>query len=342
MGKKIWKYNKSTVIIFLVCVILSVPCLAVIRHFRVRPAEGLLTKAEDYYSVIADEADKPGKFVFLKIADAPYLFAEETTEYTDNTKDHAEYYFVFDEEGRLYVVQLAKSAYNDICKAYENDPDDFAYTVTGVLEQQDEDLVDLIIEILNEEYYAEFTRSNYGDYFSATYLNASTLNPNKATVAVASLILIALQLTAIYQLIIIVKGFINIKSSFKATDKAVLEDEFSQAGVVEYPKAKLFMLSRHFVSMNVGMIASRYSDIAWVYISSRTKTKLGITSRFSGFKSSLEVYLKSGKSFTTAPVKRTEPDFYNELIDELVRRNPDIMVGYSYENLSSYKKITNK
>lgn len=335
MGKAIWKYNKSSVIILLVCVILSATCFAVIRHFRSRPAEGLLTKAEDYYSVIVNDEDKPEKFVYLKIADAPYLFAEETT-------GKSEFYFVFDEENRLYVVQLSNSTYNSICKAYENDPDDFSYTVTGVLNESDEDLVELIIEILNDEYNAELNRSNYEEYFTLTYLNETDLTPNKTTVAVAWLILIALQLTAIYQLIIIVKGFINIKSSFKSTDRAVLEDEFTQAGVVEYPKAKVFLLNRHFVSMNVGMMACSYSDIAWVYIISRTKTKLGMTSRFSIGKSSLKVYLRSGKSFTTAPVKRTEPDFYAELIDELVRRNPDIMAGYSYENLSRYKSIVNQ
>ena len=329
MGKAIWKYNKSSVIILLVCVILSAACFAVIRHFRSRPAEGLLTKAEDYYSVIVNDEDKPEKFVYLKIADAPYLFAEETTE-------NSEFYFVFDEEDRLYVVQLSNLTYNRICKAYENDPDDFSYTVTGVLNESDEDLVELIIEILNDEYNAELNRSNYEEYFTLTYLNETDLTPNKTTVAVAWLILIALLLAAAVNLIIIVKGLINIKSSLKSTDRAVLADDFSQSGAVEYPKAKILLLNRHFVSMNVGMTASRYSDIAWVYISNHAKMRLGFT--YPG----MIVHLKSGKRFTTAPVSRTCSDLYLKVIDELVRRNPDIMTGYSFENLSRYKSIVNQ
>ena len=331
MGKKIWKYNKSTVIIFLVCVILSVPCLAVIRHFRVRPAEGLLTKAEDYYSVIADEADKPGKFVYVKIADVPYLVAEETTE-------HSEYYIVFDEDDYMYVALLTKSTYNAICNAYENDPDDFTYTVAGMTEETDEDLRDIIIEIFNETYDdLSLDSSNYENYFGATYLNESTLTPHKTTVAVAELCLIAAAIVGVLNLLVIIKGLINTKRSLKTADKAELEDELSQVRVIEYPKAKILLLNRYFVSMNVGMIANRYSDIAWVYVSNNAKTKLGFNYRSIAGKQNMVVHLKSGKKYTTA----TAAEDYTAIIEDLVKRNPNIMTGYSYENLSNYKKIIN-
>lgn len=233
MLKKILKYNKASIVIFTICSIILIFSIITTIIYKNKKTEGLLEKAEDYSTVIANNEEQEGKFVYIKIVDEPYLVA---------------------------ILELC-------C------------IVAGII--------------------------------------------------------------GVIYLIVIVKGCININKSLKNTDREELKNELLQPGVTEYPKAKILFLDKYFVSMDVGMIANEYSDIAWVYISHNARTKLGTYYHSVSNKSNLQVYLKNGKKYTTATVRINNNDVYSEIMEELAKKNSNIMMGYTFENLNNYNKIKN-
>ena len=122
-------------------------------------------------------------------------------------------------------------------------------------------------------------------------------------------------------------------------DKEDFKNELLQPEINEYSKTKILLLDRYFVSMDIGMIANEYSDIAWVYISHNTKTKWGNSYYKITNKSNIIIHLKNGKKYTTASIKMKEDEIYSEIIEKMSKKNPNILIGYSYENLNNYKTI---
>lgn len=338
MLKKILKYNKTSIIVFTICILIVIISLITTNYYKSKKTEGLLDKAEDYATVIANNEEENGKFVYIKIADVPYLVAIETID-----KSTSEYYVVYDENNHVYIVQLKKSTYQKICDEYEKNPDNFSYLIMGRLANVSYDLEKIIIDEFNESYEnINLNRFNYNQYFGTTYLNENTLTPYGVTIGISELCCVVAGIIAVIYLVVIIKGCINIKKSFKYIDKKELNEELLQAGIIEYPKAKIFLLNNYFVSMDVGMIANKYSDIAWVYISHNSKTRWGTTYYSVTNKSNMMVYLKDGRKYTTATVKIKEKEIYAEIIEELTKKNPDMMIGYSFENLNNYNKIKNQ
>ncbi|MCR5608700.1 MAG: hypothetical protein K6G26_06520 [Lachnospiraceae bacterium] len=147
---------------------------------------------------------------------------------------------------------------------------------------------------------------------------------------------------AFYYLLVIIKGCIKIMLYSKYVDKAELEEDFLSQDIKEYLKEKVIFLRRYFASMNVGVNVCRYSDIAWIYISGNSKNKLGLDNPDEVKKIFLIVKLSSGKKFYTCPVSEKKLDEYNEIVEEIVKKNPNVMVGFTNDNMNRYKEIINK
>lgn len=338
MLKKILKYNKSNIIIFTMSILLIITSAITTHYYKSKQPDGLLDKAEDYATVIANNEEEEGKFVYIKIADVPYIVATETIDQYKN-----EYYVVYDENDYMYIVQLKNSTYKTICDEHEKNPDNFSYLIMGRLANIPYDLEEIIIDEFNESSEdINLNRFNYNQYFGTTYLNENTLTSSEVAIGISELCRIVAIIVAVIYLTVIVKGLINIKKSFKYVDKEELKNELSQTDVIKYTKAKIFLLDNYFVSMDVGMIANKYTDIAWVYISHNAKTKWGATYYSVTNKSNMIVCLKDGWKYTTATVTIKEKEVYSEIIEELAKKNPEIMIGYTFENLNNYYKIKNQ
>lgn len=338
MLKKILKYNKLNIIIFSMSILLIITSAITTHYYKSKQTDGLLDKAEDYATVIANNEEEEGKFVYIKIADVPYIVATETMDQYKN-----EYYVVYDENDYMYIVQLKNSTYKTICDEHEKNPDNFSYIIMGRLANIPYDLEEIIIDEFNESSEdINLNRFNYNQYFGTTYLNENTLTSSEVVIGISELCRIVAIIVAVIYLTVIVKGLINIKKSFKYVDKEELKNELSQTDIIKYTKAKIFLLDNYFVSMDVGMIANKYTDIAWVYISHNAKTKWGTTYYSVTNKSNMIVCLKDGWKYTTATVTIKEKEVYSEIIEELAKKNSEIMIGYTFENLNNYYKIKNQ
>ena len=337
MLKKILKYNKLDIIFLIICILALISCVVIIRYYISKKTEDLLYKAENYETVIANNKESGGKFVYVRIVDIPYLVATETIDGLIN-----EYYVVYDENNYMYITQLKKTTYKLICDEHDKNPNNFSYLIMGRLANIPYDLEEIIIDEFNE-YYKDINlnRFNYNRYFGTTYLNENVLTPYGVIIAFSYIGCFIAGVGAVMYLILIIKGCINIKKSFKYVDKEEIKNELSQTDIVEYSKEKIILLDKYFVSMDVGMIANKYLDIAWVYISHNSKTRWGTTYYSIKNKSNMIVYLNDGRKYTTATVKTNEKEIYVEIIEELLKKNPNIMVGFTFENLNNYNKIKN-
>lgn len=335
MFNKIIKFNKTIITIFVICILVIIVATKVSNYYRGKSTEELLDKAENYENLIANREDTKGKLAYVKIADKPYLVATETIRGVTY-----EYYVVYDENNYMYIVKLKKSTYNKICEEYERNPDNFSYIIMGNLFSIDDELENIIIDEFNEgSEDTKISRFNYSRYFGSTYLDETDFTKYELIVCWSEIFKATAQIIAIIYLVIIIKGIINTNKSFKFVDKKELNYELTHADISKYSKANIILLDNYFISTYVGMIINKYSDIAWVYISYNPKTRLGIGYHSVSNKSNMIVYLKNGTKYTTATVKIKETDIYVEIIEELSKKNPDIMIGYSYENLSNYKII---
>lgn len=336
MNKIIFKYNKKDIIIFAISILAIFISVIFYNYFNGKP-QNLFNEAKDYKTVISNNEEKEGDAVYVEITDIPYLVATETT---DNSK--LEYYVVYDENNYAYITLLKKGTYNKICDEYNKDKNNFKYVISGRLKNVPEDLEKIIIDEFNEvDDSIELTRFNYNKYFGTTYLDENTLSSQTVALGITELCIVVAVIASLIYLIILIKGYINIKRTLSNVDKAELENELSNSNLQEYSNAKILLLDRYFVSMHCGMRANEYTDIAWVYISHNTRTKLGTYSLTYTInnESCLMIYLKNGKKYTTARVKNKKANDYVQIINELVKRNPKLMVGYTFDNLNTYNKM---
>lgn len=338
MVKKILKYNKLTIIVFLICISVMAASLVMTNYYKNKKASGTLDKAENYSTVISTNTEENGKYVYLRITKIPYLVAVEKIDNLTN-----EYYIVQDEDNYLYVVLLKKSTLKKIEDEYKKDPNNFSYMILGRIADVSYDLEKIIIDKYNEgSSETKLNRFNYSKYFGTTFLDENAFTPYSIAIGVSELCFFVFEIILFLYLIVIIRGLINIKNSLKNINKDEFERELLQDNIKEYSKAKILLLDNYFVSMDIGMNANKYSDIAWVYISHDTRTKFGYLYNSFSDKANIKVFLKNGKKYTTNSVKVKDYDIYSEIIDEIIKKNSDIMIGYSYENLNNYNRIKNK
>ena len=118
----------------------------------------------------------------------------------------------------------------------------------------------------------------------------------------------------------------KIKSNkrMKNIDLNQLRNELMQ-GVVEFEGTKTYFTNNYMLSNYYYTFVIKYSDIAWVYKHDKTNqygTVLG---------SDLMICLKNKKKEYTT--------FGEAFIEEILRHNPNVLVGYSFENKKIYKNI---
>ena len=118
----------------------------------------------------------------------------------------------------------------------------------------------------------------------------------------------------------------KIKSNkrMKNIDLNQLRNELMQ-GVVEFEGTKTYFTNNYMLSNYYYTFVIKYSDIAWVYKHDKTNqygTVLG---------SDLMICLKNKKKEYTT--------FGEAFIEEILRHNPNVLVGYSFENKKIYKNM---
>lgn len=114
----------------------------------------------------------------------------------------------------------------------------------------------------------------------------------------------------------------------------ILDREMNQNRAVWLPKSKTYLTENYIVSFRGGFTAVRYIDVFWIYQSEQrengVKTKVSLTA-----------LLPDGKRHEVAsctPIPAAEDEFLM-IIGTTTEHNPNVLVGYSNENLATAKEI---
>lgn len=116
-----------------------------------------------------------------------------------------------------------------------------------------------------------------------------------------------------------------------------LDREMNANAATWLPKSKTYLTANYIISFRGAFTAVRYSDIFWIYKGEErengVKTKISLTA-----------FLPDGKQHEVAsctPVPAAEDEFL-VIIGTTTEHNPNVLVGYSNENLAAAKELTKR
>ena len=311
MLKKIKHQNNKKLIAILICLFLAITSFCIYISFI--EDEEKKEKPINYNDLIATNSDKKNMYVSIEIADIPYQIAQREVNYT-----YIKYYILYDKSNYMYVAKLTDETYKKIKTAYEKDKTNFSYTLTGYIYNTPSDLKKLIIDEFNKNTSNKITKDNYSNYFGSTYFDDTY---TKFTTGIAiSLIIVFLSIaSAIAIFINWLICAINTKKTLSKIDYDEVERELAKTSMKEYKKIGLYLTDKYLISLSLGLYIYPYSQ------------------RF-GNKVFLNIFMKNKKKFKTKKVDSLQEEMLEETLQEISTKNANILLGYTYENMTNYNK----
>lgn len=325
MLKNILKSNNRKLILTIIFVVIAIISMIGKNYFNNKDNSSEL-KPKDYNNLITKGKDTENTYVSIKLADIPHQIAEEKVNYSI-----IKYYILYDKNNYMYVAKLTDENYKKIEEQYNKQGDEFSYNLTGYIYKTPDDLRDIIIDAYNESNSShKITKDNYSKYFGSTYLD-DTYTKYTASIAIFYMISITSTVVAIIFGVQWIICLINTRKTLSKYDKQDLDEELQNAQ--EYEKAKIYLTNNYFISTYKGLHVYTYSDISWVY-SGSVNGKFYSINKFC-----IRMFLVDKTKYDTKSLDYTKKEIFNEIFEELQKRNSNIMFGYNFENLNAYNKI---
>lgn len=114
----------------------------------------------------------------------------------------------------------------------------------------------------------------------------------------------------------------------------ILDREMNQNRAIWLPKSRTYLTDNYIISFRGAFTAVRYIDVFWIYQSEQrengVKTKISLTA-----------LLPDGKRHeiaNCAPIPAAEDEFLM-IIGTTSEHNPNVLIGYSNENVAASKEI---
>ena len=323
---KILKCSKVPLVIALIIIAISIALFSYSSELD-KKAE-IEPVAKDYNELIAYEQDVENEYVEVTITDIPYGFAEEEDDGITRN-----YYFVYDQYDYMYIVRLMDSTYTMLENMYNENPEEFSYTLKGYIFEDPEELKELAISAYNEGMEEEIVnQENFRSYFGNTYLD-ETLTPYSDTSAVLVGIAVGIDIFAIVLFIVYIIGFIKTKNALKRFDKEDLEYELSKSSTIEYKKAKIYLTDKYIISRVMGVNVLEYNELVWLYNEKRRVNGIPTTINLKGF--------TNKKAYELAEVSAygEGENLLIEVMNKIKEKNLQVLLGFTKENQQSYKEI---
>ena len=295
--------------------------------------------AKDYNELIAYEQDVENEYVEVTITDIPYGFAEE-----ENDGITRNYYFVYDQYDYMYIVRLTDTTYSILENMYNENPEEFSYTLKGYIFEDPEKLKELAISAYNEGMEEDIVNEdNFRSYFGNTYLD-EVLTPYSDTSATLVGIGAGIDVLAFVLLILYIIGYIKTKNALKKYDKEDIEYEVSKTSTIEYKlskvstlenkKDKIYLTDKYIVSKIMGgLTVLEYNELVWIYNEKRSVNGIPTTINLKGFTSKKVYELAEVSAYGEGE------NLLIEIMNKIQEKNPQIMLGFTKENQQSYKEI---
>lgn len=322
MLKKILR-TKKWVSGFLLCLVLTL-LIAGICGYLSKQGKNPLEGAKDYNELIIEETDKAGMYVSVTLSEMPYLIAEDR-------QSNDKYYILVDQNQLMYIAMMSDKTYNEIEEANKKNPDDFSYTLTGRTYKTTKELKDLIIEMYEEEGYSSINATTFSNYFGSTYLNTEK-HKNSGIISVLELVETILVIFTIALFVGSILSIVGIRMALSKVSPDILESELSVTEISKYAKAKIYITPHYLLSTELGLYVVELDKIGWVYITHIRNNRMV----------RLTIHQKDGRIIQTANCSMRMKDILQNAILELIQKNPNLLVGYSYDNREAYNQMKSK
>lgn len=270
-----------------------------------------------------DVYSKVYEMVYLEIDSKPIEFK---TVYDGNTTS----FYLVTSGDKTYIVKMSKKQYEVILDEYEKNKDNFKFTLEGKTYQIFSNLKESSMKVLNERLEEKVvTTKNYNEYLGYTYIDA---NENNRAFVKTMLFGFGV-LFAVMDAIVII-GYIYGISTFKKVMREYGEEELvkelDDKDTIAIPKAGIYLTKKYIISNSTGFKVVDYKDILWVYILKQRNYGILVGSH-------LMVYRNNGKGSSLGIMRKSNE--LEELIPEIVKKNKDILVGYTTDNQKKYRDL---
>ena len=329
--KKIIKMDKKLLIIVVMLAVFILAAYNILMYNMNSDKREEVVK--NYKDLIISGKDVENEYVEIEIVKLPHGIDNEKTDLGYETR----HYFVSDKDGFEYIVSLSGSTYKLLEEMYAENPTEFSYKLKGYIFEYSNQLKSLAIkeynrinqkELLNEE--------NFETIFGKTYLSESK-KPFNVITGIALLIgfvsVIAMPFCILFCIKFVI-GFILSKLIIKK-NYMDLENELSNSNVIAYKKTKIYLTNKYIISKNwCRILVLEYNKLIWIYHNDE-QNEYGLPTgrmKFIGHDANSEHLI--------ALIK--DEKILKEIMDKIVEKNPEILVGYTLENKEKYKEKVSK
>ena len=248
------------------------------------------------------------------------------------------YYYVFDGE-YYYIVYLSKQKAKELyAEDLKNDP----VKIIGIPSRIPNHIKKFAIEYYNnslEEGKEKLTEQTFNQVFGNVYLDQtksistiSNISDDYIAIVIgvgALLIIISLILTPV--------GTIFLLSIKKISDAdiQILDSEMNNSNSKFYDKVNVYLTPNYLIILDWKMSYYKYSDILWMYSHEDSYNGIRVDK-------AIEMLTKDAKTTifaNTLFLTKNQKSVYDEIWNTIASKNPDIMLGYTNENITYFKDV---
>ena len=320
---ELFKKNKTMIKVIIGFLLASIfcLCLGIIINSRELP------KAIDVNEVT--EENQYAKCEIIALTDS---FAE----YTEDGRVVSEYYMAVN-DSCLYILELSKSEYLELAEKVYDENNNETVVVYGMSEYLNSELIEIAMETYNDMY--EETILDWGNFdtYFAGYVIDTGRNPNDSAITfyvLAGFLGMFVVIFGIAQLVMYIRTKNHIKNYAKIYDLGELSVQLSDPMKIEYEKTKTIFTRDYLISYSDSLIVFKHTDIVWIYPMDYRVNGV-LTDR------RICVVTKDNKkhiiSDTPANGKENQEQF-KLTMQEIYKRRPHILVGYTKENIVAMNK----
>ena len=259
------------------------------------------------------------------------------------SRGEEDYYFVMDGYGYDVVIMIerdlnsAEKALND----YTYMELDFAdpVTFTGVAKKMPQELKDMLVESYNDFWVVDYAdETNIEELVGVMYMEVGSTPYEESPLFNFGMVILIFGIGLLFVLIILnIVAVSTTSKQFKKLSEAeayTLQRELSTGGMIN--SVRVVFTENFFIAENSGLRIYKYSDVVWLYNHVQRVN-------FVPSQKSLMMGDVNGKvrAIVSGAAMGKGAGQIDDIIHEICRHNPRIMVGYSNENIQAYKQYKN-
>ena len=296
----------------------------------------ILLAAMGTISMLGGESEEPQWFnpLYSEGNEYAYLDVVGVTDWLYNY-DGSIYYAVEDSEGYTYIAKISDGQFAEMDQqlAYwyrdsGNMPVPDEYRLLGTACSIGDKLKTNLTSVLG------LTGQEFDDYLGYMYLDTTT-TPSEGS---ASMFFVLAAFAFLIGLIVAIPYFSSknfMKRSLAALERSgqLLNASNELGAITNEQVGKKLLLTRSFIFCKHGGFVARYSDVKWLFKRVQRYNFVPVAA-----------YLVVGTDFlNNVSILRTKvkdkEDIGQQVTDRILSANPDVMVGYTPENIKAYNQL---